>query len=207
MDIEEILDAAELPTTSVTLCLTGGLVAEYERLEVEFADASPMATSLADTSPKSAVAARMAELRERMLAHETTFTLRAMPAREGSDFRATTPERKDDQAQTQQDFDDLWEAWACQLVARCCTDPAMTAEQAAQLAQKLSAAQWLRLVNAAWTVNYNKQAVPFSAAAFALTLASGAKSKRPEQPEPADHGSLAGPSPNEPSTTTTTPDG
>jgi hypothetical protein len=205
MDIEEILDQAELPTTSVTLCLKGGLVAEYERLEVRLADAAPMASNLAEASPKTQVAEQMAELRKRMLAHETAFRLRALPWREGSDLRAREPDRKD--GQPEDVFTDAYHGWVCELLALTCDEPKMTVEQAGRLSQRLSNGQWNRLTTRAYTINYGRQDVPFSAAAFALTLASGAKSKRPETPEPAAHGSLAGPSSNEPSTPTTTPDG
>jgi len=203
LDIEAILAEAELPTGSVDLCLKGSLVVEYELLEARLSG-TPSPTSLADASPTVAIAEEMDALRERMLAYEVRFTLQAMPAREGSDFRATAPNRTD--ISDEKAFVDAYHAWACELLARTVTEPKLTAEQADQLAAKLSDNQWQRLTIASWQVNYGQQGIPFSAAASALTRSSEPSSRRPPEPESPGPSSLAGPSPSAPSASTPTTD-
>lgn len=200
VDIAAILDAAELPRTSVKICLKGTLVAEYEQIDAQLQNVKP-AASLAGDASASRLAERLDELRAEMLGHEVAFTFQALPSRQFSDLRAKIPEKKDGQPIEQ--WQDLYHVWICQLVATCCLEPAMTSEQADQLSERLSDAQWSALCNAAWRVNANKQDVPFSNAAFALSLTSGAKSKRQEQQEPPAADSSADPSSNAPSTSAT----
>jgi hypothetical protein len=202
MDILSILEEVEAPESSVTLCLKGSLVAEYERLDEQLqAAGSPV--SLAGDASAAAIEAAMDDLRQQMLAAGVAFRFRALPPRQFSDYRATSPVKKDGQPDAE--YADAYHLWVCGLVALCAVDPQMTPEQADQLSQKLSDAQWNRLVNSAWMVNANKQNIPFSDAAFANSLISGAKSRRQEQPEPVEAGSLAGSPSSEPSTSETTP--
>lgn len=196
VDIESIIDEVETPETSVTLCLKGSLVAEYERLDAQLADAAREATSLAGVSPAAELTAQMGQLREQMKAHERDFRFRAVTPR--GDWRRLTGARpvKTEQ-QTDDEYADLYHAWVCGIVAASAIDPVMTAEQAERLADKLSDGQWSKLANAAWAVNEDDRGIPFSAAASVLSRSSGEKSK---QPEPSDSpeadssaGSLAGP--------------
>lgn len=202
MDIESILGEIEAPETSVTLCLKGSLVAEYERLDERLKSAgSPV--SLAGDESAAALAGQMDDLRQQMLAHEVTFRFRAVtPPKVFSDYRAKAPERSDfaDDAA----FTDAYHLWVCGLVALCAVDPVMSAEQADRLSQRLSNAQWTRLTNAAWLVNTQSQNIPFSEAAYAQTLLSGGKSRRQEQPASPEVDSLAGSPDPSPSTSTPT---
>lgn len=201
LDIESILEQVELPETSVTLCLKGSLVARYESLDEQL-QAAGAPVSLAGDDSAAAIKAQMDELRAQMLAHEATFTFRAKPPREFSDLRAKAPEKVD--GQTADEYVDAHHLWVCEVVAACCVEPAMNAEQADRLSQRLSNAQWTRLTNAAWSVNTEQQKIPFSAAAYAQTLISGGKSRRQEPAESPEVGSLAGNPEPSPSTSTET---
>lgn len=200
MDILSILEAAELPRTSVPICLKGPLVAEYEQLDAQLQAVAPAASLAGDGS--AALVARMDDLRAQMLQFEATFTFEALPSRQFSDLRAGIPEKKE--GQPDDEWRDLYHEWVCLLVATCCVEPTMTPEQVDQLSVKLSDAQWSQLSNAAWRINANRQDIPFSNAAFVLSLNSGAKSRRQEQPEPPEVDSLAGNPDPSPSTSTQT---
>lgn len=201
-DIEAWLDEIETPEASVTLCLKGSLVAEHERLAAQLDGMAKDPVNLAGDNPAAAVADRLVELREEMLAHERTFTFRAVtPRGTWRKLRSQQPVRTepvDEDAHA-----DAFHAWMCAVVAASALDPVMTVEQAQRLSDRLSHGQWALLANAAWSVNEDTQGVPFSAAASVLSRSSGERSRQPEPLVNPAHGSLAG---NPPSDTTTATD-
>lgn len=191
MDIESILDEVEPQETSVTLCLKGSLVSEYERLDQQLSNVTTNVMNLAGEGPATELVARMDEVREQMLAHEQAFIFRAItPRRAWRNLTARRPVRAPDM--TDEEYGDLYHPWVCEVVAASAAEPAMTAGQVERLADKLSDGQWMRLANAAWAVNDSAQGIPFSAAASVLTRSSGEKSKPPEPLGNPAHGSLAG---------------
>ena len=202
-DIESWLDEIETPETSVTLCLKGKLVAEYERLDAQLAEVGTAMANLAGDGPGSEITARMAELREQMLAHMRTFTFRAVTPRGGwrklIGRQPVKAEGVDADA-----FADLYHAWLCEMVSASASDPVMSAEQVQRLADKLSNGQWVKLANGAWSVNDDSQGIPFSVAASVLSRGSGEKSRQPEPSDNPDHDSLAGSPSSEPESSTTT---
>jgi hypothetical protein len=206
-DIESIIDEAELPEKSVTLCLKGSLVAAYERLDTALQEAArqgPASTlSLAgeDTSATDGLVAQMAELREQMLAHERVFVFRALPPLDFSNVRARVPVKA--AGQPHDEFTGLYHSWLCGLVAATCVDPPMTPEQADRLSRRLSDAQWRDLRDGAWEVNAQKQDVPFSVVASEMSRVSALRSRLPGQPESPDLSSLAGNLDPGPATSTT----
>lgn len=201
-DITSIIDRTKLPETSVTLCLDGPLVAEYERLEAKLRDAAP-ATSLAGDDSTGAIAAQMADLRERMLDAEVPFTFRALSPRRFSGLRGAVPVKQPEQSD--EEAAEEYHGWVCKLVSASCVDPVMSAEQADLLCERLSDGQWGALSGAAWSVNTQRQDVPFSAAASVLSRGSGGKSKQPAPSDSPVPDSSAGSLSDEPSTSTTTP--
>jgi len=179
MQIDEILAVAELPEDTVTLCLRGALVGQWEELEHRLSGASNQALSLGQPAEATQIAREMEALRAEMTRHEVAFHLRALAAVAWRKFYATLPEPGEtDEAKAT--YDDRFHAWVCELVAKCCYDPAMTAEQADQLSQKLSGQQWRQLSDAAWNLNVERVDVPFSAAASAMTRVSELSLRRQE---------------------------
>jgi len=201
LDIEALLAEAELPETSVTICLKGSLAARFEALDAQLSSRPAVRTSLAGDPEAAAIAAELAALREQMLAHERVFALRAQPALTFAALRATMPDR---QGTAAEDYAALYHQWVCRLVAATCYDPVMTVEQVERLAGVLSDGQWRKLTVAAWDLNAADSAIPFSAAGYALTLTSAAKSQQPETSANPAASSLAGPSEPSPSTNTAT---
>jgi hypothetical protein len=164
---EDILAGARLPETSVSLCLRGDLDAEWRELERKLQSASRESASLGRRSEASILAERVKALEAEMAASQVTFTMRADSAKRWSDFVATQPKRQ--KGETDEAWSGRWFDWMCQLISRACVEPAMTAEQVAQLCDVLSAAQWDDLGNGAWNLNARTTPVPFSLAASALT--------------------------------------
>jgi hypothetical protein len=165
---DEILAQAQLPETTVTLCLRGDLHAQWSELERQLPDASTEAVSLAEPSEAFRIAEQMEALREQMQAARVTFRLRAMSALDWAAFASTRPApRKDDEDEVV--WRGRWYAWVSELVSRCAVDPEMTTAQVGQLVSRISGTQWDELSNAAWAINERTVQIPFSAAASALT--------------------------------------
>lgn len=181
MDIGEILDRAKLPEKPITLCLDGELVGRFEELEHQLRTASNQALSLGEPSQASRIAREMEELRTQMTAGEVTFRMRALPgAKPWRDLLSAQPEEGTTE-EKKATFDERYHGWVCHLIASSCYEPAMTAEQADQLAQRLSGGQWKSLLDAAWAVNAERRNVPFSNLASVLTASSELNSK-PQKP-------------------------
>lgn len=204
LNIREIIDRKKPREASVPIVLDGDLAADYERLEVELRDAGP-ATSLGDEGSADAIRERMDRLREQMLESRVFFRLRALPDPEWSPYRAALPTKRDDQ--TDEQAAEEYHRWLCTIVAASCIDPVMTAEEVHELYATLSSGEWGSLAGEAWQLNTNRQDVPFSVAAYALSRTSDEKSRRPEQSGPGAPPSLADSAAPSPSTSTTTATG
>lgn len=185
LSIADVLAQVKTPESVFTLCLRGDLVAEYESLRGQLDDASEEADSLGDVSPAAAIRARMADLAREMVSGSVTFRLRAMSAVKWSDLFAQKPDvpEKPEGAEKVPDdvaeaFRTAWHVWVCNLLAGTCYEPAMTVDEADQLAGAISRQQWDELTDAAWNLNTGKQTIPFSVAAFASPPATTPKSKR-----------------------------
>lgn len=203
VDIEEALAGAELPETTVELCLRRDLVAQFRDLERQLATASREVPSLGERAPARVVAEQLEALREEMTRRSVRFRLRAMPALDWSVFHTRMPQRgNDDDAEKY--ARDKWYPWVAELVSRCCVDPKMSVEQIGRLVDRLSAAQWDELCDAAWGLNANREGVPFSEAASAVIAIDDAQWRRPSQPEsPPAASTGVSPEPSPPTNTTT----
>jgi hypothetical protein len=185
LSIGDVLARARKPEDSVTLCLRGDIVAEYEDLKRQLAGASEAVESLGDVSPAATIRQRMADLAGEMVSESVTFRLRAMPSKDWSDLFAVMPEppkpaegSEDIPDEAAAAFRDAWHNWVCTILAGTCYEPGMTTDEADQLAVALSKPQWDELTNAAYGLNTEKQTIPFSVAAFASPPATTPKSKR-----------------------------
>lgn len=165
-DINDLIDEARLPRASVAVCLRGDLRARWDELHTQFNAAPAVGGSLADPSPRRALAAQLEELRAELTANEVTFTFEALPGPEFSRLLAAHPGKGADTV----DLDTFTPA----LMAACCIDPKMDAEQAGRLLGKLSAAAGDRLSEAAWAVNRKAVDVPFDVSVYVATSADDA---------------------------------
>lgn len=201
LDIEALLAEAELPETSVTLCLKGNLVSSFEALDAALQHLPAAPSSLAGDSEAVRLAAELEQLRAQMKGFERVFSLRALPAMAFATLRAAQPEKG---TKTAEEYAAVHHDWVVQIVAGTCYDPEMTPEQVDRLCGVLSDGQWRKLSNEAWSVNTDNSSIPFSVAGYVLTQNSAARSPQPDPPASPDHGSLAGPSEPSPSTSTPT---
>jgi len=202
MDINEILAKAELAERTEYLCLRGSLVGRFEELAHRLQTASTKPQSLGEPAEATVIAREMETLRAEMQSHEVPFKLRALSPKAWRDFFALMPQIKPDGSDADT-YDERFHAWVCQLVAVVCYEPEMTAEQASALSEKLSPPQWKQLTGAAWDLNAERQNIPFSAAASAMTLSSEQSSRRPEPGESPTPASSARSGQKSPRTSTT----
>jgi hypothetical protein len=200
----EVMAKVKTPETSVTLCLDGPLVAEYERLSAQLDGMTADPANLAGDSPGRDLAKQLVELRGQMLAQQQTFVFRAVtPRGKWRTVRGKEPVK--DKDVSADDHAELYHAWVCEVVAVSAVDPEMTGEEVQQLADQLSNGQWSMLANAAWAVNDKVQGIPFSVAASVLSRSSGERSRQPEPSDSPARASLAGSPEPSPNTSTTTP--
>ena len=165
-DFDEVRKLASLPTRTVSLCLSGELVDEIGRLEAQLADAKPP-TSLADVSPKQAIAEAITDLQDQMRESTVDFRLRALPSRKWDKFWASAPTRAEGES------DDVWDERAfpfyAEMLSRSCVDPEMSVEQVGELVDLIHHKAWSTLVSECMALNMREVDIPNSDAASALT--------------------------------------
>lgn len=168
-DIEAIISNARRREATVSLCLAGDLVGEYEALERQLTDPAALVGDSLAGSPRVAIAHRMEELREEMAAHLVNFRFRGLAPLAWSDLLAAHPGGPGETF----DLATLGPA----AVAACCIDPVMTTEQFERLAEGLTAGQQRELMDAVWNINTAAvQQVPFSLVASATVAGHTAES-------------------------------
>jgi hypothetical protein len=199
----QILARATPAQTSVTICLDGELQAEHDRMEQALRSLPPERGSLGGPGPETeALIASLEAVRAAIVEASEAFTFRALGP-DWTAYRARIPELNGVDPAA---YEALYDAWCCEAAAACAVEPELTAQEFAQLQTQLSQADWVRLRTAATSVNAVASTIPFSEAAFALSLTSGAKSKRPETPASPDPSSLADSLDQSPSTSETITD-
>jgi hypothetical protein len=169
-DITDILKRAKPRQKPVWLCLAGDVVAEIEDLERQLGSVADTwaPDSLAATNPAEAIAKKIKSARERMRKQEVKFLLQSLGDKAWSDMVAAHPSA---------DKNQIWdpETFPKAALIACCIDPVMTAEQAEELFAVLNQGQREELLAAAYEVNADATAIPFSVSASGI-LASIAAS-------------------------------
>jgi hypothetical protein len=176
--IADLLGQIRPPEKTVSICLAGDLAAEFEDLERDLALAQeqPADGTLAGGANPLAteIAQQIMALRERMREFTQVFRFRGLPRKAYSDLVAQYPPT--DEQVAKGDGVDV-EAFSAGLVSACCISHSMTEEEAGQLADALTQAQWSALVEAAHAVNAQALDVPFSYRASAQLQSSRRNSK------------------------------
>lgn len=168
-DIEAILAAAKPREVVLRQCLAGDLAAEADRLTAELDRLSSFTrTSLADTDPRTELAAELDRVIDKMRAGEVEFRFRALPHKEYSDLLAEHPPVKDDEA---------WnaETLPVELVAKSCISPVMTLAQAGALFDVVNETGRAQLFAAAWSAQRAGTQIPTSRAVSANPSSSDAR--------------------------------
>lgn len=171
IDIDAIIDAAQPAQRSMTLCLRGDLVSEYEELDRQREEAVrlDLGDSLASGGTAAAIAAQMDALREQMKSATITVVLRAMSRRNFLKLCSVHPVRRDEDNKPNPNdvglgvnTDTIWDP----LIRACWVSPDITKARLTRvLDEVLSDAQYSGLAGLAWEVNRGDVDIPFSYAA------------------------------------------
>lgn len=180
MDIEQLdnlLSAARLPESTVTVCLRGDLQAEWERLNAKLAELrSAPGRKLTDNAEASAVASRIREIEGQMRESTLELTLRALPRRDWLRLIRDHPPRKGDEGDKSLGLNT--ETFFDELIPRSIVNPTLNEDQVSRLMDALSSAQYDKLLETAWNLNRRDVDVPFSPLA---SLAAGNTDGKSEQ--------------------------
>ncbi|MER5420328.1 hypothetical protein [Streptosporangium roseum] len=175
--IADILGSIRRPEKTVPICLAGDLQAEFEALERDLAIArekpADAGTLAGGSDPMAtAIAQQIQELRARMREHTVVFRFQGLSSKTYSDLVAAHPPKDDSKRN-----DVNWDTFSVALVATCAVEPQMTVDEATQLAEALTQAQWDALFTAAYETNKADIDVPFSYAASAVLSGSKKNSR------------------------------
>lgn len=170
-DINTLIDEADLPERSIRLCIKGKLVAQFEALEQQRADAASRidVDSLAGGGGESrAFSAEMEALREKMKASTITVVMRALPRKKWRKLLDQHPPRRDEEGTIfpadRAGFNN--ETIIEPLIRACWATPVLTPERMTHLLDEVvSDRQYERLAELAWAVNRDDVDIPFSLAA------------------------------------------
>lgn len=164
LDARTLIASARRRESTYRLCLRGDLLAEHERLERELEAATQGGASAATLSTIAAdLAADVTRVEGEIAASTVTLTFRALPRREWELLLDSHPARAD-----------RTEAFNVStlpvaLVAASLADPTMTAGEVEELFDVLNEGQRDGIFAAAWSVNTEATAVPFSERASVVT--------------------------------------
>src|SRR5438128_878562 len=106
-NLDDWIEGASLPETSVTVVGDGKLKAEFEELDEQLKRARATYDDDRLVDPSAEVAERMRDVSQRMKASERTFRFRALTRAEAKSVSAETP--KDDSGEPEADL--LAAAW------------------------------------------------------------------------------------------------
>lgn len=179
IDIDALIDGAQLAERSLPLCLRQDLVARWEELDAQREAASKRAgrDSLAGSGGDAAtIALQMEELRTQMAAATVTVVVRALPRPAFQKLLKVHPPRRDDDGKTfDEDADhgvNTSTFWGALLRASWQSPVISKARMAKLLDELLSDRQFEQLANLAMAVNRGDFDIPFSFAASRLLPSS-----------------------------------
>ena len=164
MDIEQLdnlLNSARLPESTVTVCLRGDLQAEWDRLNAKLAELrTAPGRKLSDNAETTTIAARIREIEGQMKEATIELTLRALPRRDWLRLLRDHPPRKGDDGDKAMGLNT--ETFFDALIPLSIVDPELNEDQVSRLMDALSSAQYDKLLEAAWNLNRRDVSVPFS---------------------------------------------
>jgi hypothetical protein len=182
-DFKQLLAAAKLPERTVQLCLRGDLVAEFEALDRELAEAEKTVSNSLAGNGTGDLLDRMDALQAQMRESTATVRLRAMPKPAFRALVQSHPPRRDPETNEMVDADKFLgvngETFFDALIRACWVDPVLDDADWQQLVAVLSDRQYDELSDAAWSVNRSEVDIPFSPAASRMRRASADESNLP----------------------------
>lgn len=173
--IKQLIKEAKLPERSVMICLDQGLTGDFEALERQLEELGRQPdTSSLEGDPRTAIAQKMADLREQMAERSAEFRFRALPRSSYSALLKLHPPRAGDDTDRLNGFnlDSFFDA----LLRACIVAPELDAEDWTTLLGDgsedfpgvLSSAQYDTMTNTVWSANRRDVDIPFSPAASRL---------------------------------------
>lgn len=190
MDLDKVLDDADLPTKRVTMCLKGSLRAEWDAAQEVLADLQQQV--IAATNQDGKVTAAASLLRDRRIAAENVQAVETRMAEQsvtftfvGKSFAAYNALLVKHPPREGVRGDELWgfnaDTFHVANVRACLSEPAVDDAQWDRLVGVLTDAQWDQLAGAALAVNRTERGeVPFSRSASNVINDSAATSPPPE---------------------------
>lgn len=164
MEARTLIDSARRRESTYRLCLRGDLLAEHERLERDLEAATQGGATAATLSTVAVdLAARIRAVEADIAENTATLTFRALPRREWDQLLDSHPAR--DGKQEAFDVSTLPVA----LVAASLADPTMTVGEVEELFDVVNEGQRDGIFAAAWAVNTEATAIPFSERASVVT--------------------------------------
>lgn len=170
LDIDALIDSAQLAERTLALCLRGDLQARFEELDRarEVADET-RGGSLASGTPAREIAEQMEALRVQMRAATITVVLRALPRKKWVALCEQHPPRRDEDGNllvedraTGVNNDTFWEP----AIRACWVSPVLKPAQMKRLLDEvLSNRQYDLLASTVFAVNNGDVDIPFSPAA------------------------------------------
>ena len=194
MTVADILARRRPLEKRVRLLLDGSLAAQMDETRREIRQAKARESlsggGLASTLPE--LERQLAELALAADDSSAAFTFRAIPRARLEDLKRRHPpsaeqwekfreEQKGNIFAQAPQFD--WVGLAPDLIAASCSEPAMTVEEARRLWDELSDGEAAQLFEAAWSVNEQATARPFSGTGTDTTPTSGPSSTTPQREE------------------------
>lgn len=177
LDIDAIIDSAQLAERTIALCLRGDLQARFEELdrEREVADEA-RGDSLASGGRAREIAEQMEALRAQMRASTISVVLRALPRKKWQALCEQHPPRRDEDGNVLVEDrasgvnnETFWDP----AIRACWVSPTLTpARMKRLLDEALSNRQYDLLATLAYTVNNGDVDIPFSPAASRLIRSS-----------------------------------
>lgn len=163
--VDALIAAASLPERTVSHCVRGDLVAEFERLERELtAEKSKDNNDRLTAGAKAReIAQRMEKLRADMQESVIEFTLRALPRRDFQKFLVEHAPREGNSQDRMLGYNS--ETLTEDLVRASIVSPELTDEQWGTVSDRMTAAQWQEFVTVANALNMEGVSVPFSLSA------------------------------------------
>jgi hypothetical protein len=191
-DAEDLIANVRLPEAHVPLCLRGDLLAELADLERQLDEANgrDQADSLAAGGAARRIAERMETVHAEIREHTHVFRFRALPRHVFRQLQDEHPPREGNAVDNA--IGANYDTFQAPLIAACCLDPVLTAEQADAMVDVMSEAQTVELFGAALTLNRTKADLPKFETASAILARLEPRSRRHEPGGSAANGSSGG---------------
>lgn len=186
--VDDLIATAQPRTDTVRICARGDLGASHAAAVAALAEIVDGDDSLEGNPATADALAAVRAIEEEMEAATVTFTVTSVSRQTWADLLAAYPPSKEER-RAGHDHDPV--KFPVAAVAACVTDPDLSLEKAAQLAEVLAAGEWNKLWVAVLTLNITGTPAPKLAAATGLRV-NGHSSTTPRRGGSLEDGSLAG---------------